>query len=58
VCRKKLPKVPESLLKKRKQREEAKTKALKAAEVNKKVCALLHEVLWVAKLMSILDCSF
>ncbi|KAK7091179.1 hypothetical protein V1264_008906 [Littorina saxatilis] len=33
---KKLPKVPETLLKRRKHRAEAKTKALKAAEVNKK----------------------
>lgn len=37
MCRKTLPKVPETLLKKRKLRAEAKAKAVKAAVANKKV---------------------
>ena len=38
VCRNPLRKIPEALLKKRKQRSEAKIKAQKAADVNKRVC--------------------
>merc|ERR1711936_1445530 len=43
---KKLPKVPETLLKKRKARAEAKAKALKAAEVNKKKAQLKKGVIF------------
>lgn len=48
ICRKKLPKVPETLLKKRKQRAEAKTRALKAAESNKKVCLVYIFVIHIS----------
>merc|ERR1712154_166834 len=43
---KKLPKVPETLLKKRKARAEAKAKALKAAEVNKKKAQLKKGIIF------------
>merc|ERR1712154_187700 len=43
---KKLPKVPETLLKKRKARAQAKAKALKAAEVNKKKAQLKKGIIF------------